>query len=368
MTTTRRGEFQMTRLRILSSAIPALCLSAGLAAADSLPANVFTIDVPGAGTGWAQGTLTTGINPSGVIVGSYIDSNGAHHGYVRTAQGAITTVEVNGAGTGKNQGTFVASINAAGSIAGSYVDSSDVSRGFVRAHDGTITTFDISSNITMSLSINPAGAVTGYYFDSDSVRHGFVRAPDGTISTFDAPGAGTGQYQGTYPVSINPAGFIAGMYLDGSNASYGFVRAPDGSITNFDPFPSCIPYGAFHGTEVKGINAAGAIVGSKFCLEGGFVLTHGFLRAPDGTISTLSVPGSKDTIPHAIGLSGAVAGYYTDSNYRFHRFLTSPSGVYASFDIPDHAGLSGMSIGPNGVVTGIFMDASGVHHGFVRLP
>ena len=52
--------------------------------------------------------------------------------------------------------------------------------------------------------------------------------------TFDAPGAGTGPFQGTLPEAINPAGAIAGLYLDASSLYHGFLRDPDGALTTID--------------------------------------------------------------------------------------------------------------------------------------
>ena len=46
------------------------------------------------------------------------------------------------------------------------------------------------------------------------------------ITTFDAPGAGTGPFQGTFPLSINPAGVIAGTYIDSGFVAHGFLRTP----------------------------------------------------------------------------------------------------------------------------------------------
>ena len=74
----------------------------------------------------------------------YIDSNGAYHGYVRTAAGAITTFDISGAGSGAGQGTAPASINTAGTIAGSYFDSSKIPHGFVRSASGVVTAFDVA--------------------------------------------------------------------------------------------------------------------------------------------------------------------------------------------------------------------------------
>src|SRR5215831_12481713 len=72
--------------------------------------------------------------------------------------------------------------------------------------------------------------------------------PQPTIITFDAPGAGTGPFQGTQPSAINPAGGICGNIADANNMSHGFVRAPDGTITTFDG-----PGAAFQGTFANSI-------------------------------------------------------------------------------------------------------------------
>jgi hypothetical protein len=68
-----------------------------------------TFDVPGAGTGGAQGTYPTAINPEGAITGWYADSNYGYHGFLRAAGGAFAY------------------------------------RVFVRAGDGSFTTFDAAT-------------------------------------------------------------------------------------------------------------------------------------------------------------------------------------------------------------------------------
>jgi hypothetical protein len=72
------------------------------------------------------------INDFGVIAGSYIDSSGVDHGFVRIPGGNITTFNVKGAGTGSGQGTFADSNNLEGVSAGFYIDSSGVYHGFLR--------------------------------------------------------------------------------------------------------------------------------------------------------------------------------------------------------------------------------------------
>ena len=97
-----------------------------------------------------------------------------------------------------------------------------------------------------------------------------------TITTFDAPGAGTGQFQGTFPTAISPAGVIAGYYLDANNIPQGFLRAPRGATIPFDPKGSLVSL-APQGSKAFGINPAGAITG--YYLDANFV-DHGFLRIP----------------------------------------------------------------------------------------
>jgi hypothetical protein len=53
---------------------------------------------------------------------------------------------------------------------------------------------------------------------------------------------------------------------------------------------------------------------------------HGFVRTPDGTITTFDAPGAgtglfQGTIPSGINPAGAIVGYYLDASYVFHGFL-----------------------------------------------
>jgi hypothetical protein len=54
---------------------------------------------------------------------------------------------------------------------------------------------------------------------------------------------------------------------------------------------------------------------------------HGFLRAPDGTITTFDPPGAvHGTFPAGINPAGAITGSYTDANGFSHGFLGFPTG------------------------------------------
>src|ERR1700722_19393236 len=91
------------------------------------------------------------------------------------------------------------------------------------------------------------------------------------IKTFDPSGSA-----GTYAHSINAGGAITGDYADTNGAIHGFVRAPDGTITAFDV------RGDANGTIAEGINKGGAITGYDY--ETNYA-SRSFARASDGTVT-----------------------------------------------------------------------------------
>jgi hypothetical protein len=136
------------------------------------------------------------------------------------------------------------------------------------------------------------------------------------ITTFNVKGAGTGADQGTIALGINVRGSIVGYYVDSSGVDHGFLRAPNGTITTFDPKGSA-------GTTAYGLNKEGAITGTYTDSSG---VAHGYLRASNGTFTTFDPKGSTETVPANINDSGVIAGYYTT--------LTRTSRVTASCALP----------------------------------
>jgi len=53
-------------------------------------------------------------------------------------------------------------------------------------------------------------------------------------------------------------------------------------------------------------------------------MVHGFLRARNGTVTTLDVPGAIHTYPVSISSSSAIAGFYVDAAHKGHGFLRTP--------------------------------------------
>jgi hypothetical protein len=226
----------------------------------------------------------------------------------------------------------------------------------------TFLTFDAPGavNGTYGQAVNPSGVIAGIYIDENFVFHGFVRDRDGTINAFDAPGAAGTEIGGNdlfAPGAMTPAGTITGTYFDESFVSHGFLRTPDGSLTTFD-----VP-GAVYGTNAEAINSLGAITG--FYTDPNFV-THGFLRAPDGTLTTFDAPGAVfGTLPSALDVQGAVTGQSFDGN-SVHGFVRNADGSFAAFDPTNSTYTQPSDINAEGTITGYYADASDVWHGFVR--
>lgn len=205
-----------------------------------------TIDPPAA----VNGSFPSAITPNGVISGVYFDANFDSIGFLRDSSGTFTEVTGPGGLTGQDDPyalNFGAplSINPGSEIAGTYFEPIAGNpfggnyRVFLLSKDGQYTTFDAATYppcciFSSPTGINPAGTVTGLLNDGFNIYRGFLRSPDGTVGVFDAPGAGTGNDQGTVPIGITPAGLIAGVYVGpndgnffGSYHGHGFLFLPD---------------------------------------------------------------------------------------------------------------------------------------------
>jgi hypothetical protein len=289
-------------------------------------------------SGAACCTVPASINSAGVITGNYEDANAGHHGFVRAADGTITTFNAPDASTaGFGKGTFPESINTAGMIAG-YCNCEGI-HGFVSAAaDGTITNFQVPGGFgTYAFSINTEGAIAGYWTDNGSphpVYHGYVRSASGTITTFDAPGAGTSEnsvyVEGTFALSINDDGVITGYYVDSSEGYHGFVRAADGTITTLNAPGAGTGLNPDTqdplGTKALSINDDGAITGYYIDPNEGY---HGFMVSASGAITTFNAPGAGTTLatgtyPRSINDNGVIVGYYSDSSDVYHGFQLTP--------------------------------------------
>ena len=225
--------------------------------------------------------------------------------------------------------TLAVGVNRSATVTGYFLDVNGVDyHGFVRSFAGIITTFDApgATKKIAPVAINDNGAVTGAFLDATGFSHAFFRTAAGALLPFDAPGVDkTVQYGGTFPTALNASGAVIGNYSATGGIYHGFLRNPDGTFVILD-----VPGST--GTAPDGINDSGTIAGQYF--DGIFV--HGFVWTALQSFTTFDVPGASDTFTYAINASGTAAGSYakTGHNLPYGGFLRAPDGTITTFDVP----------------------------------
>jgi hypothetical protein len=173
----------------------------------------------------------------------------------------------------------------------------------------------------------------------------------------------------TSPASISPAGEIAGTYQDANSALHGFLRAKDGTITTIDaPGALDAPY---VGTSSAVITPQGLIVGIYTDAN---YNQHMFLRAKGGTLTNVELPITVGYFygGFAASTSGAIAGSFFDSNFVPHGFVRAVNGNVTVFDFPPEflesffAAPEVTGIDAAGTIVGNYQDSGFSFHGFLR--
>jgi len=114
------------------------------------------------------GPWPSGINDLGQVVGTYVDTSGARHGFL-LSKGVYTTLDVPDAAF-----TVAEGINNAGQIVGLYLGADGNVYGFSYTN-GVYTTVGIPAiTDTEVYSINAKSEIAGTYWDADDVTHGFI--------------------------------------------------------------------------------------------------------------------------------------------------------------------------------------------------
>ena len=148
--------------------------------------STITVPLPPAQeNGCISQALPDGINAAGTIAGWYLNSCGNIPGlFTMSPDGAFTTFQTPGllvaSPVFNGMGSHSISIDQAGDITGSYTDTTGVQHGFVRNAYGTLTTFDPpEGKQTTATSISDGGAIAGWYQYNagGGPPVGFIRVP-----------------------------------------------------------------------------------------------------------------------------------------------------------------------------------------------
>lgn len=283
--------------------LAALVLSGSASAQNNFRFTTFS--VPGAVTLQAEQ-----INDEGTIAGIKTLSQGANQGYVRYANGKITTLVDPGDAGGLTAGSTNANgINDQGAVTGYYFNTAAGNfQGFFYFY-GTWINYVLPSELnapsTFIIGLNNLGDFTGEYYNG-SVFAGFVNYR-GKVQSVVYPGSIFNE-----GCSLNDFGFGVGVYQNSNTGPYhGFLRSPNGNLTTVD-VPSANT-AANQGTVLLGINDFGWISGHFWDSSGS---EHGFLGIPNGKsfkFIQIDVPGATATSGGALNQLGQVPGHWINS-------------------------------------------------------
>jgi hypothetical protein len=313
---------------------------------------IITFDAPGAGTGYGEGTVVSGMNSKGVIVGWVNGSNHRTAGFIRSANGTMTIIRVPGA-----RDTGIYGINDSGTIVGSFDTENTNGHGFLRTTDGKFTYFlPVGTQFLEGMTIDNLGSVAGTFISTYDFFACYIRTVDGTITTFNPPGGFDCQ---TNDIA---AGTVSGTYGARTGFSTVFLRHPDGTFTDF----------------LVGYQTNGAIINSEDTTAGSFVLldgsSHGYLRATNGAITYFDLVGATTIGVADVNSAGSVTGSYTNnSDSANHGYQRMPDGSIETFDAPgggtgQSQGTSAVKINDAGNIAGRVVDSSNAYHGFLLTP
>jgi hypothetical protein len=337
-------------LTFVVCALLAVYVSGTCSAQDTI--QYISFDGPNAGTQSGQGTFPVAINRKGWIALNVIDESGVSHGYLRTPDGTFIAIQPPG-----TDDSSLAGINAAGDAIGCVACLGDVNQspqGFFRDHNGTyIQLGHTGATSVVPAGINDRGQVTGFEVDTYGYPAFFwdERQPN-TYVVFNVPNA-----VDTSGLAINNKGRIAGIYQvsNPDTSTYGFVRNPDGSITTFHGAAAVVTWPA-------AINNSGWVTGYVSANA-----TDGFLRDPDGTFSRFVAPGSLLSSGTSINDNGVVVGFAVTASNVHVAIQREQFGNVAIISIPfQNTGSTAVGINQGGHMTGTYTDAAGASHGWVN--
>jgi hypothetical protein len=338
----------MLRVRDVACIIFALAAVPSAAAA----ATYVVFSIPSA---TAPSTQTM-INNPGDVAGTYAVSDpSAQLGFVRLADGSVTQFSAFGA-----LNLQVSGIDYAGSVVGTATDALGQTHCFVK-HNGepARNLLTIKTESCQTTTMNDNGVVVGNLLTEQGVSSYFRQSGAGAATLFTI----SSNLADPRIVAVNAAGAMTGWTDEGED---GFLLQADGSSVTFQIA------GATNGTYPTSINASGSITGFDYIvLSESSVTKHGFLRTPDGTITTFDPPGSAMTVPLSINKSGAIVGYYSPSSFfetqYFTGFLRLPDGRFLKINPPGALISQCSAINDRGEIVGEFFDVNGWHY-FLRMP
>ena len=291
---------------------------------------------------------------TGALTGNFIDASGIRRGF-----SGETIVEFPGASA-----TYADFVSGLGNIVGSYVDTEGTYHAYLRGPGGSFATLDIpdipNQEYFFLHGINDALIAVGRAKGADGVPLTFVGNPL-RLQELKVPGSVS-----TEGWNVNQDGSIVGHYDSPDGRRHGFIARP---MQETIPRPPPDLSYTFESIDVPGVDFLAVTASSDFFDYAGN------MRGPDaekdiaftlidGVFTTYEFPGSQGTYFYALGNNGIAAGHYRDSDGLFHGVILE-NGELRQYDFPGsvETEIYGYS-DSTGALTGNFIDASGVRRGF----
>ena len=325
------------------------------------------VEYPGAPETYAD--FVSGL---GNIVGSYVDTSGTYHAYLRGPSGSFATLDL--PLKEELEYFFLHGLNDRLITVGRAKPVGGVPRTYV-GNPINLQELRVPDSVgTEGWNINQDNSVVGHYDTPDGRRHGFIARPietpapsnrrigappgytfetidvpgvdflavtassdfedyagntksddgekdigftliDGVFTTYDFPGA-----QGTYFYALGNNGVAAGHYQDSDGLYHGVILGEDGELREYN-FPGAVE------TEIYGISdATGAMTGH-------FIDASGVRRGFSGD-TIVEVPGASATYADFVSWLGHIVGSYADTAGTYHAFMRSVTGRFLYIDLP----------------------------------
>jgi probable HAF family extracellular repeat protein len=223
------------------------------------------------------------------------------------------------------------------------------------------------SVFTIGYGINDHGKIVGTYYDVDGLGHGFLQNEDGRFVTIDHPRALTVNGFGTEARGINSAGQIVGDYCaappcDGVSVIKGYLLTADrddkGEFDK-DDFKTLKTPGHIN-SYLQHINAAGDIVGCEHDTDTMGTM-HGIVW-DDGKVTRSPVPFSMN---NGINEREEIVGFYVDPSTGLRHGYLLRKGVTTLIDFPGAVHTAAWDINNRRQVVGSYFTEDGVAHGFL---
>jgi hypothetical protein len=280
-------------------------------------------------------------------------------------------------------------VNDAEQIAASgVVEGDDVERPLFIDADGSIAGIFVPGTLGRAFGINNNSQISGFFFDAASdeadqdgelIGRSFVwdAISRSLVAIYEIPDAVS-----TTGFKINDTGIIVGQVqlaapengVDGEEgedpkegSTLGFIRAPDGTIVTFS-VPEAL------NTFLGGINNLGQIVGGFASDASEDALLFGFIRNADAAFTTFSVPDENGnplwTRADDVNDAGDSVGLFRPEagDGAIQGFLRQADGTILRFILPGFEEVRLTDINNLGVISGFGIDAEGLSHAIVLTP